>query len=111
VLIVDDHAGFRSAARRLLEEGGFDVVGEAGDGASAVAEVVRLRPELVLLDVQLPDIDGFAVAEQLPSDGPVVMFTSSRGVASYRRRLEANPGWSFVPKSELTVEALLAATG
>jgi len=110
VLIVDDHAGFRSAARALLEAGGFEVVGEAGDGAGAVAAVERLQPDLVLLDVQLPDIDGFAVAEQLPSDGPVVMFTSSRSISSFRRRLESNPGWSFVPKSDLTAEALLAAT-
>ena len=65
VLIVDDHAGFRGFARRLLEAGGFVVVGEVGDGVSALAAVERLRPELVLLDVMLPDTDGFTVAEQL----------------------------------------------
>jgi DNA-binding NarL/FixJ family response regulator len=111
VLIVDDHAGFRSAARALLEAGGFVVVGEAGDGASAVAAVERLRPQVVLLDVQLPDVDGFSVAARLPPGSPAIVLTSSRSIASFRRRLEANPSWSFIPKGDLTAEALIAATG
>src|SRR5262249_5647341 len=65
VLIVDDHAGFRESARALLEAEGFTVVGDAADGAAAVAAVARLRPDVVLLDVQLPDVDGFAVAGRL----------------------------------------------
>jgi DNA-binding NarL/FixJ family response regulator len=65
VLIVDDHDGFRSSARALLEAEGFDVVGEAGDAASALAAAARLRPEVVLLDIQLPGIDGFEVAARL----------------------------------------------
>jgi two-component system nitrate/nitrite response regulator NarL len=109
VLIVDDHAAFRSAARALLQAGGFEVVGEAGDGASAIAAVEELLPEVVLLDVQLPDLDGFAVAERLPVNGPAVVLTSSRSVSSFRRRLAAHPAWSFIPKSELSVEALAAA--
>ena len=108
VLIVDDHAGFRSAARAFLEAGGFDVVGVAGDGRSAVEAVRRLQPELVLLDAKLPDIDGFAVAATIPIGGPRVVLTSSRDVASYRRQLASNPAWSFIPKSDLTVEALSA---
>jgi DNA-binding NarL/FixJ family response regulator len=111
VLIVDDHAGFRSAARALLEAGGFEVVGEASGGAEAIAAVERLRPEVVLLDVQLPDIDGFAVAARLPPYRPAIVLISSRSVASFRRRLEANPAWSFISKSDLTVEALTAVTG
>ena len=110
VLIVDDHAGFRSAARALLVAGGFDVVGEAEDGTTALAAVEELRPEVLLLDVHLPDIDGFSVAARLPADGPVVVLTSSRSVASLRWRLEANPAWGFVPKGDLTVEALVTAT-
>ena len=109
VLIVDDHAGFRSAVRAFLEDGGFEVVGEAADGRSAVEAVEQLRPDVVLLDVRLPDVDGFAVAAELPSSRTRVVFTSSRSVASYRRRLAANPAWSFIPKSGLTVEAFSAA--
>jgi DNA-binding NarL/FixJ family response regulator len=110
VLIVDDHAGFRTAARALLEAGGFDVVGEARDGAAALAAVAELQPEIVLLDIQLPDIDGFAVAERLGEDGvpPAIVLTSSRDVTSFRRRLAANPAWSFIPKSELSGDALAA---
>jgi DNA-binding NarL/FixJ family response regulator len=113
VLIVDDHAGFRAAARRLLEAGGFDVLGEAADGASALAAVAKLRPEIVLLDVQLPDFDGFAVAERLARDGvpSAIVLISSRDVSSFRRRLAANPAWSFIPKSELSGEALAAVAG
>jgi DNA-binding NarL/FixJ family response regulator len=109
VLIVDDHPGFRSAARALLEAADFEIVGEAADGASAIAAVAELRPDLVLLDVQLPDVDGFVVAEQIGDDGPVIVLTSSRTPGSFRRRLAANPALSFIPKSELSGETLTAA--
>src|SRR3954449_10695139 len=65
VLIVDDHGTFRATARILLEAEGFQVIGEAEDGATAVMEACRLRPDLVLLDVQLPDTDGFHVADEI----------------------------------------------
>ena len=111
VLIVDDHAGFRSAAGALIEAAGFDVVGEAADGSSALAAADELRPDLVLLDVQLPDIDGFAVAERLSAGAapPAIVLTSSRSVASLRWRLATHPAWTFIPKSELSGEALAAA--
>jgi DNA-binding NarL/FixJ family response regulator len=110
VLIVDDHAGFRTAARALLEAEDFHVVGEAEDGAGAVAAATELRPEIVLLDIQLPDLDGFAVAEQLASDGvpSTIVLVSSRNVTTFRRRLAANPAWSFISKSELSGPALAA---
>jgi DNA-binding NarL/FixJ family response regulator len=113
VLIVDDHAGFRSAARALLDAAGFEVVGEAVDGVSALAAVEQLRPEVVLLDLQLPDLDGFAVAERLAEHGspPAIVLTSSRSIAAVRWRLEGNPAWSFIAKSELSGEALAAAVG
>src|SRR4051794_6652998 len=93
VLIVDDHAGFRVRARELLEADGFEIVGEAADGESAVQAAHGLRPDVVLLDIQLPGIDGFAVAELLAAgaDPPAVVLISSRGADTYRRRLRASP--------------------
>ena len=90
VLIVDDHAGFRRLARRLLEAGGFTVVGEAEDGTSALGAIEALRPELVLLGILLPDMDGFAVAERLAgqADAPIVVLTSSREAADFGARLQ-----------------------
>ena len=69
VLIVDDHSAFRSRARRMLEADGFEVVGEAADGASGVDAARRLEPDVVLLDLQLPDTTGFAVAEEISGEG------------------------------------------
>ena len=113
VLIVDDHDAFRASARALLEAEGFDVVGEAADGAGAVAAVAVLRPEIVLLDVQLPDVDGLAVAEQLAAaeDSPAVVLISSRDAAAYGPRLQATPARGFIPKSGLSGEALAALIG
>ena len=110
VVIVDDHPGFRSSARALLEAAGFEVVGEAEDGASALAVVGRLRPRIVLLDIQLPDIDGFAVAERLAraGDPPAVVLVSTRDISSYRRRLARSPVRGFLSKSELSGNALSA---
>ncbi len=108
VLIVDDHADFRLFARSILEAGGFDVVGEAGDGASALTEARALRPGLVLLDVQLPDVDGFTVCEQLSGDEtpPAIVLTSSRDASSFRRRLEDSSARGFIAKAELSAAAL-----
>jgi DNA-binding NarL/FixJ family response regulator len=110
VLIVDDHAEFRRSARALLEALGFEVVGEAADGASALIGVARLHPRLVLLDVQLPDLDGFEVAARLAdsSDPPAVILTSTRSAGSYRRRLATSPVLGFIAKAELSGEALAA---
>jgi DNA-binding NarL/FixJ family response regulator len=108
VLIVDDHAGFRSGARELLEVDGFEVVGEAADGAEALDAADRLRPQVVLLDIRLPDIDGFAVAERLAAgaEPPAVVLVSSRGVEGFRRRLATSPARGFIAKAELTGECL-----
>ncbi|MGB0097127.1 MAG: response regulator, partial [Solirubrobacteraceae bacterium] len=86
VLIVDDHPSFRAIARAVLADGGYAVVGEAADARSALAAVREIRPDCVLLDVQLGDVDGFAVAEALAGerDAPAVVFTSGRD----RRDLE-----------------------
>jgi CheY-like chemotaxis protein len=106
VLIVDDHAEFRAAARALLEAGGFTVA-EAADGRSAVAAVTMSRPDLVLLDIQLPDVDGFSVAELLVGQTEIVLI-SSRQASSYRGRLAATSAAGFLTKSELTLPALTA---
>jgi DNA-binding NarL/FixJ family response regulator len=108
VVIVDDHAGFRDTARRLLEEAGYDVVGEAADGGGALIAVAAFEPQLLVLDIQLPDIDGFAVAERLAEAGSetVVVVTSSRLADEYRGRLARSRAPGFIPKTELSGTAL-----
>ena len=85
VVIVDDHPSFRASARAVLEAEGFEVVGEAEDGASAIATARALKPDVLLLDVQLPDMDGFAVCDELNMNGstPAVVLVSSRDAADY----------------------------
>ena len=111
VLIVDDHQPFRAVARELLESAGYIVVGEAADAAEALAAVAADCPDAVLLDVQLPDRDGFAVASALAAaDGPAVVLISSRDADDYGRRLAACGARGFIAKSKLsaaTVAALL----
>jgi DNA-binding NarL/FixJ family response regulator len=112
VLIVDDHEGFRGTARALLESEGFDVVGEAADGASAIAAARSLRPEVMLIDVYLPDIDGFQVASSLMSNGPApaIVMTSSRDAKDFGPLVKESGARGFIPKAELsgaTLSALL----
>jgi DNA-binding NarL/FixJ family response regulator len=110
VLIVDDHPSFRASARTLLEAEGYEVVGEAENGAAALLAVKELKPDLVLLDVQLPDIDGFQVAEQLSrlADPPAVVLTSSRDSADYGRSIQVCGASGFVPKADLSGAAIAA---
>ncbi|MBV9336338.1 MAG: response regulator transcription factor [Solirubrobacterales bacterium] len=110
VLIVDDHPTFRASARRLLEAEGFDVVGEASDGHAAIAAVQQLQPDLVLLDVQLPDLDGFEVAARLAALGSpsAVVLTSSRNPAEYGSVVTETAVRGFVPKAELSGAVLTA---
>lgn len=110
VLIVDDHPSFRASARRLLEAEGFEVIGEAGDGHAAIAAAQRLQPDLVLLDVQLPDLDGFEVAARLATLGvpSAVILTSSRNRAEYGSRVAETAVRGFVPKAQLSGAALTA---
>jgi DNA-binding NarL/FixJ family response regulator len=108
VLIVDDHAGFRTSARRMLESEGFEVVGEAGDGEGGFVAAAELAPELVLLDVQLPDIDGFEVAERMTGngDGPAVVLTSTRERSDFGSLVGDSGARGFVAKSELSAELI-----
>jgi DNA-binding NarL/FixJ family response regulator len=113
VLIVDDHEEFRTSARALLEAEGFSVVGEAADGEEAIATAAVLRPAVVLLDIQLPGLDGFAVAEGIASepDAPAVVLISSREASSYGPRLHQTPARGFIAKSELSGAALAGILG
>lgn len=113
MLVVDDHAEFRRAASALLSTEGFDVVGEAGDAAAALAAVAETQPDVVLLDIQLPDVDGLTLAKQLicGSRKPAVILVSSRDASAYGRRVRDSGARGFVAKSELSgaaVRALLA---
>jgi CheY-like chemotaxis protein len=110
VLVVDDHPSFRRFARRLLEAAGFAVVEEAGDGASALAAVRALRPDVVLLDVLLPDTTGFELADTLSVEpaGPVVVLTSSRSAGDFDVSLARSSARGFIAKRDLTAAAFAA---
>jgi DNA-binding NarL/FixJ family response regulator len=107
VLIVDDHPTFRRFARLLLEEAGFAVVGEAGDGATALASARELRPAAVLLDVLLPDASGLDVATTLAEapDAPAVVLTSSRSANDLGAALAEAPSRGFIPKASFSGRA------
>ena len=113
MVIVDDHSEFRRAAGALLEAEGFEVIGEASDAAEAFEAVSRLRPQVVLLDIQLPDIDGLSVAERLADgpDPPAVVLISSRDAAAYGERLRRVSAKGFIQKSALSGEAIAALLG
>jgi two-component system nitrate/nitrite response regulator NarL len=108
VLVVDDHATFRSVARRLLLHAGYDVVGEAPDGARALALAGDLAPELVLLDVHLPDMSGFAVAERLAGTTTIVM-TSTHDEPELDDIARSHGAWGFIPKGRLSPAGLAEA--
>jgi CheY-like chemotaxis protein len=110
VLIVDDHPSFRLSARRMLEADGYIVIGEAEDGAAALEAVRELDPDLVLLDVQLPDLDGFEVAARLRAAGErsAIVLTSTREISDFGEEIAASPARGFVTKGELSGEAIAA---
>lgn len=112
VLIVDDHAPFRAVARAMFEQAGYRVIGEAGDGASAIEAAGALHPSLVLLDIALPDGNGFDVCELITGgagrwNAPAVVLTSSRDETAFADRLGATSAKGFVPKSRLSVAAVI----
>jgi DNA-binding NarL/FixJ family response regulator len=111
VLIVDDHPSFRASARAILEAEGFDVIGEANDGSSAETAIAALRPDVVLLDVQLPDTDGFEICREcLARNGynPRIVLVSSRDAADYGELISRSGATGFIAKAELSGEALAA---
>jgi CheY-like chemotaxis protein len=113
VLVVDDHAGFRELATQLVTSYGCLVVGEAQDGSSAITEAERLRPDLVLLDVQLPDLDGFEVARRILErpEPPRILLISTREAADYGARVATSGAAGFVTKSRLTAAVIRSVLG
>jgi DNA-binding NarL/FixJ family response regulator len=109
-LVVDDHPSFRKTARVLLNSAGFEVVGEAADGASAIEAAQALRPDVVLLDVILPDIDGFEVAAVLIKNGnpPTIILTSSHDPRDFGALIEESGARGFISKAELSPARLTA---
>jgi DNA-binding NarL/FixJ family response regulator len=110
VLIVDDHPTFRATARAVLESEGYDIVGEAADGATALEAVRTLHPELVLLDVCLPDTTGFEIAAKLTANGkgPNVVLTSSRDAADFGSLVTESGARGFLAKADVSGAALAA---
>jgi DNA-binding NarL/FixJ family response regulator len=109
VVIVDDHPSFRASARAILEASEFEIVAEASDGAAALAAVAAHRPDVILLDVQLPDMTGFEICELIGhanGDEPAIVLTSSRDVVDYGELVESSCARGFLPKAELSAEAL-----
>jgi len=105
LVVVDDDPGFRSLIRRLLNVSGFDVVGDAGDGCEALRLTRRLRPDIVLLDIQMPGPDGFSVARELLREPrpPAVVLTSGRSAEDYGDRITGCTGVAgFLPKDQLS---------
>jgi CheY-like chemotaxis protein len=107
-LVVDDHPTFRRTARTLLESEGFEVVGEAVDGASAIEAAASLQPDVVLLDIYLPDMEGFEVAKALRRNGtpPAVILTSSRDSSDFGPLVERSGAVGFIAKADLSGPAL-----
>ncbi len=108
ILIVDDHPSFRAVARMMLETDGFAVVGTEEDGESGVAGTLRLQPDIVLLDVELPDIDGFEVAARLREAGSAaaIVLASSRERADFGSLVEESGARGFLTKADLTGDAI-----
>ena len=110
VVIIDDSHDFLSSASGLLTEEGFLVVGCVADATTAIEEVRRLQPSVVLLDIQLPVVNGFELAEVFArmEPRPIVVLTSSRDAVSYGEALRAAPVRGFIAKGELSGDALAA---
>jgi DNA-binding NarL/FixJ family response regulator len=110
LMIVDDHKSFRRAARRMLESAGFEIIGEAADGESALEAISGLRPDVVLLDVQLPGIDGFEVATRLTerAGAPAIVMTSSREASDFGPLVEQSGARGFIHKADISGPAISA---
>jgi CheY-like chemotaxis protein len=109
VLVVDDHDGFRARTRRLLERDRYRVV-EAADGAQAIAQADAERPDLVLLDVNLPDMTGFEVAAALRRTGGAarILLISTHPAHDYAGQIAGSGADGFIDKADLSAAAIAA---
>jgi DNA-binding NarL/FixJ family response regulator len=109
-VIVDDNDGFRAHAAELLEAAGYEVVGSCADGETALALLLHRRPDVVLVDVQLPDIDGFGLIERLAHGvhGVTIVLVSTREAADYGARVGRSGAAGFITKADLSIESLAA---
>ena len=115
VVIVDDNDEFRASTRTLLACEGYDVIGEAADGATGLEVIRRLGPNVALLDVQLPDSDGFSIADRLRTDAQstAVVIISTRDRSDYGGSVARCGAIGFIAKSEIcgaALQAVLEAT-
>jgi DNA-binding NarL/FixJ family response regulator len=113
LVLVDDHAGFRQAVREMLTAAGWQVLGEASTGGAAPEMVMRLSPDLVLVDVMLPDTDGFAVAEDLAAADcrSAVVLISGHDRSDFEGRVRAAPVRGFLAKEMISGQALAQLLG
>ncbi len=111
VVIADDDSGFRRLAGRLVAAAGYEVIGEAADGQRTIEAVRSLRPDVLLLDVQLPDMDGFAVALNLKMEATEIILVSSREADDYAAPLAAATSRGFISKRDLTGPAIADLVG
>ena len=117
LLLADDHRMLRDSLRRSMEENGFDVVGEAGDGAEAVQLAQELRPDVILMDVSMPNLDGVEATRQITRMVPeaqVVMLTMHADGDVMARAIQAGAIGYLVKDCAITdvVSAVrLAASG
>lgn len=113
LVVVDDHAGFRQVVRTMMTAAGWQVIGEASTGGAVLEMVMRLAPDLVLLDVVLPDMDGFAVAERLTAAGcaSAVVLISGHDRGDFEGRVRAAPVRGFLAKEMISGQALAQLLG
>jgi DNA-binding NarL/FixJ family response regulator len=109
VLIVDDQPPFREASRMVVEmTDGFEVAGEAENGEKGVELAASLKPDLVLMDVQMPGLDGLEATRRITSleNPPLVAVMSTHESGDYRDIALTAGAFAFIPKSEFGMEAL-----
>jgi DNA-binding NarL/FixJ family response regulator len=106
-LIVDDSARFVALAGSLLERDGIEVVGTAGSSSEALSAAADLRPDILLVDIDLGGESGFELARQLTAAGHSrVILISANAEADFIDLIESSPALGFIPKTDLSATAV-----